>query len=95
MSCWFPIPRSAEAATVIPRSRLAALLKEERVAAHAKRLALELECLLLSCNDTAATSRWWDTAHDALANYQADLDRLYPPEHPTFMGEPVVAKEAA
>lgn len=67
---------------------------DEVIAAHAKRLALELECLLLSCGDTAAVSRWWDSAHEALALYRADLDRLYPPP-PTFMGEPVVPKGVA
>lgn len=33
------------------------------------RLALELECLLLECKDTAAVSKWWDTAHEALADW--------------------------
>jgi hypothetical protein len=61
------------------------------VAGHAKRLALELECLLLSCNDTAAVSKWWDSAHEALEQYRADIDRLYPPP-PTHMGEPVLPK---
>lgn len=32
----------------------------------AARLAMELEALLLSTKDTAAVSRWWDSAHDAL-----------------------------
>jgi hypothetical protein len=67
---------------------------EAVVAAHAKRLALELECLLLDCKDTAAVSKWWDSAHEALDQYRADLDRLYPPP-PTRMGEPVTTKEAA
>ena len=53
---------------------------EATIAVHAKRLALDLECLLLSCNDTAAVSRWWDSAHEALANYRADLYRLYLPD---------------
>lgn len=34
--------------------------------ADAARLAMELEALLLSTKDTAAISRWWDSAHDAL-----------------------------
>jgi hypothetical protein len=35
----------------------------------AHRLALELECLLLSCTDTAATAKWWDSAHEALEQW--------------------------
>lgn len=68
---------------------------DAEIASHAKRLALELECLLLSCGDTAAVTKWWDSAHEALEKYRAAIDRLYPPEHPTFMGEPVVAKGGA
>lgn len=37
---------------------------------HAHRLALELECLLLSCNDTAAVSKWWDSSNDALEQWR-------------------------
>lgn len=54
-----------------------ALLKEAELAGHAKRLALELECLLTSTRDTAIQSRWWDSAHEALAQYQEAVDRLY------------------
>lgn len=36
----------------------------------AARLALELECLLLSCNDTAAVSKWWGSAHEALDQWR-------------------------
>lgn len=68
---------------------------DEEIASHAKRLALELECLLLSCDDTAAVSKRWQPAQDALEAYRAAIDRLYPPEHPTFMGEPVVSKGGA
>lgn len=39
-------------------------------APDAHRLALELECLLLSCKDNAAVSRWWDSAHEALAQHR-------------------------
>jgi hypothetical protein len=63
------------------------LLADRQIAAHAKRLALELECLLLSCNDTAATSRWWSSAHEALQQYQDDLDRLYPQPHVSPLGK--------
>ena len=31
----------------------------------AKRLALELECLIMSC-DLPACSKWWDSANEAL-----------------------------
>lgn len=40
-------------------------------APDAHRLALELECLLLSSNDTAAVSAWWDSAHEALEQHRA------------------------
>lgn len=33
------------------------------------RLALELECLLMDTRDTAIQSRWWDSAHAALAQW--------------------------
>lgn len=36
----------------------------------AHRLALELECLLLDTNDTAAVSKWWDSAHEALEQWR-------------------------
>jgi hypothetical protein len=29
-----------------------------------------LECLLLSSNDTAAVSKWWDSAHEALEQWR-------------------------
>ena len=84
MNNWFPIPRSAESATVIPRSRFAALLKEEQIASHAKRLALELECLLLSCENNA---KYWESANKALSDYQSDVDRLYPQDHVSPLGK--------
>lgn len=37
---------------------------------QANRLALELECLLLDCKDTAAVSKWWDSAHAALDEFK-------------------------
>ena len=61
--------------TYIPQWKYKALLKEAEVAAHAKRLALELECLLLSCEETAVVSKWWASAHMALKEYQDDIDR--------------------
>lgn len=45
--------------------------------ADAKRLALELECLLLSCKDTAAVSKWWDSAHDALELHRQICNLTY------------------
>lgn len=37
---------------------------------QAHRLALELEALLLACTDTAATAKWWDSAHEALEQWR-------------------------
>ena len=36
----------------------------------AHRLALELECLLLDTKDTAAVSKWWDSANEALEQWR-------------------------
>lgn len=38
--------------------------------AQAHRLALELECLLLDSKDTAAVSKWWDSAFEAIEEYK-------------------------
>ena len=46
----------------------------ETYAAQAKRLAMELECLLLDCNDTAAVSKWWDSAHAALEEFKKVIE---------------------
>lgn len=46
----------------------------ETYAAQAKRLAMELECLLLDCKDTAAVSKWWDSAHDALDEFRKVIE---------------------
>ena len=46
----------------------------ETYAAQAKRLAMELECLLIDCKDTAAVSKWWDSAHDALAEFRKVIE---------------------
>ena len=55
----------------------ARMRKHDHVAAsHAKRLALELECLLLETKDTAALSKWWDTAMEALNNYHTALQEV-------------------
>lgn len=56
--------------TEIERQRddLASGMPDIFPAAH--RLALELECLLLECKDTAAVSKWWDSAHEALGQWR-------------------------
>lgn len=46
-------------------------LETESYAAQAKRLAMELECLMLSCKDNAAVSTWWDSANEALEAFRA------------------------
>ena len=40
------------------------------------RLALELECLLLETRDTAAVSKWWDSALEALEMWRLALEAL-------------------
>lgn len=40
----------------------------------AARLALELECLLLDTKDTAAVSRWWSSALEALELHRARIN---------------------
>ena len=47
---------------------LAAAMRDIFPAAH--RLALELECLLLDSKDTAAVSKCWDSAHEALEQWR-------------------------
>ena len=73
--------------TSVLKSDYKALLADREVAAHAKRLALELECLLLSCEETYAVSKWWASAHMALKEYQDDIDRLYPQDHVSPLGK--------
>ena len=50
-------------------------LEREDFSADAHRLALELECLLMSV-DLPAASKWWDSAHEAL-----ELHRQLVKEH--------------
>ena len=50
------------------RDELAANMRDAFPVAH--RLALEMECLLLSCTDTAATAKWWESAHEALEQWR-------------------------
>ena len=39
--------------------------------AQAHRLALELECLIMDTNDNAVVSKWWDSAFEAIEEYQS------------------------
>lgn len=78
---------SAQRATTISVEELKRLRKEEVIASHAKRLALELECLLLSCEETAVVSKWWASAHISLGEYQDDVERLYPQPHVSLLGK--------
>jgi len=43
---------------------------------QAHRLALELECLLLDTKDTAAFSKWWDSANEALEQWRQFCDAM-------------------
>ena len=38
--------------------------------AQAHRLALELECLIIDTKDNAVVSKWWDSAFEAIEEYQ-------------------------
>ena len=60
---------------------------DEIIASHAKRLALELEGVLLECEDTSATSKWWGSAYQAIHNFHDDVDRLYPQDHVSPLGK--------
>ena len=46
------------------------LVNESLIADQAKRLALELECLLNDTQDMAKVSKWWDSAMEALQLYR-------------------------
>ena len=71
----------------VHKDTLEEFFKAQKIAAHAKRLALELECLLLSCEETAVVSKWWASAHQALGEYQDEMDRLYPQDHVSPLGK--------
>jgi len=45
------------------------LIDEVSIAAQAKRLALELECVLMS-SPGANVSKWWDSGMEALQQYR-------------------------
>lgn len=57
------------------------LVMQETIANHAKRLALELECLLSDHAMIPAISRWFESATDALQEYQEAIDQVYQPFH--------------
>ena len=62
-------------------ARLIAAVAAEREAcadaeSDAGRLALELECLLLSISDMPAVSRWWESANEALDLHRSRLDAI-------------------
>lgn len=50
--------------------------QSEAVWMDAKRLAMELECLLMSCELPACT-KWWDSAHEALELHRQLLQETY------------------
>lgn len=60
---------------------------DEIIASHAKRLALELEGVLLECEDTSASSKWWGSAYQAIHNFHDDVDWLYPQDHVSPLGK--------
>ena len=60
--------------------------------AQAHRLALELEAVIMSCQDQAAVAKWWDSAHEALQEWD-DLSKVEPPERPIHTS-PKTSKDA-
>lgn len=58
--------------TQIDAARIKELERERDTAwAQAHRLALELECLIMDTKDNAVVSKWWDSAFEAIEEYQA------------------------
>lgn len=56
---------------VDPQERIEELERERDTAwAQAHRLALELECLIMDTKDNAVVSKWWDSAFEAIEEYQ-------------------------
>lgn len=49
---------------------------QEDYFADACRLAMELECLLLDCKDTAVTAKWWDSANEALDQHRERIEQM-------------------
>ena len=57
--------------TQIDAARIEELERERDTAwAQAHRLALELECLIMDTKDNAVVSKWWDSAFEAIEEYQ-------------------------
>lgn len=46
-----------------------------------KRLALDLECVLLN------RDKWWDQAHETLQSYRDLMDAWYPQDHISPLGK--------
>src|SRR5574343_364737 len=77
------VPGIASALSSIPEQSLAEYrnkaadrieeLERERDTAWAQahRLALELECLIMDTKDNAVVSKWWDSAFEAIEEYQS------------------------
>ena len=58
--------------TQIDAARIEELERERDTAwAQAHRLALELECLIMDTKDNAVVSKWWDSAFEAIEEYQS------------------------
>ena len=55
----------------------------------ASRLALELECLLTDTKDLSVVSKWWDSAHEALEQWNTNKDALYAAPVQPMKQEPV------
>lgn len=55
-------------------------LDDSLIASQAKRLALELECLLNDTQDMAKVSKWWDSAMEALQLYRDACSVAYSTE---------------
>ena len=56
------------------------VLDESLIVFQAKRLALELECLLNDTQDMAKVSKWWDSAMEALQLYRDACSVAYSTE---------------
>lgn len=60
---------SHEVITELRQQLAAALADAETAWAQAHRLALELECLIMDTKDNATVSKWWDSAFEAIEEY--------------------------
>ena len=49
---------------------------QEDYFADACRLAMELECLLLDCKDTAVSAKWWESANEALDQHRERIEQM-------------------